>query len=273
VRLKGVRYGAGTLCYTRQVAPNVAAKPAVSGLGGMGLSLGGAAKVGEPVSVAASRRGGGGGGDSDADSEDSDEWMGEVDVEEYKRLRTAVKLRLDDCDHEIAGKLEGGEAGHKSFIVCPFTTPHRPDVKAQPSTLPCLPCNERPKLHILSTLTPLPPEKKQMSASDVCFDGRPAHGDISRKIIFTDHTAPKPAAGSGSNSQSLCINDSNASRGKLKATHLRALPPLAVDKVDSRTQQGREHSPDESWPEGGGGLSKLASAVDAQNPKFQVLSL
>ena len=37
VRLKGVRNGGGTLCYTRQVAPNVAAKPAASGSGGIGL--------------------------------------------------------------------------------------------------------------------------------------------------------------------------------------------------------------------------------------------
>ncbi len=37
VRLKGVRNGGGTLCCTRQVAPNVAAKPAASGPGGIGL--------------------------------------------------------------------------------------------------------------------------------------------------------------------------------------------------------------------------------------------
>ncbi|MGB1594953.1 MAG: hypothetical protein ACPIOQ_19495, partial [Promethearchaeia archaeon] len=95
----------------------------------MGLSLGGAAKVGVPVSGLAGE--GRVGAESEGDSDDSDAWMGEVDVEEYKRLRNTVKLRLDDCDHELAGVLS------EDAIRCPVSsTPYRVPVSSSCRSLP-----------------------------------------------------------------------------------------------------------------------------------------
>jgi len=308
VKLKGVRYGAGTLCYTRQVAPNAAAGGGggKGGGGGMGLSLGGAAKVGVPVSVGAEK----GGAESDMDSDDSDAWMGEMDVEEYKRLRTTVKLRLDDCDHEVAGQLEeeagggggggtrgggggggggggagGGKGGGFSLKlglvkaapqedggVHDTRTPG-PVVRVPqdaPASLPNF--GARQKSNLLSTLTPLPPVKTSTTLTQsVTLGANAVDVDISRKLSFMDESQSwKGGAGvTLEQSEQSEGTQGGGTRSKVKAQQLRSLPALQVHRVEPRSADKKAQVPLAEWSEEGG-LSKLASGVDLRNPKFQV---
>ena len=266
-RLKGVQYGAGTLCYVRKVAPNAggggAGKTAGGGVAGMGLSLGGAAKVGVPVAAASG--GYADGGDSDADSEDSDDWMGEVDVEEYKRLRNTVKLRLDDCDHEMAGQLEVHIDGFFGAVLpASMVTPCvRSPVSLLDDRGPLSVPVAREKSALLSTLTPLPPVRAVASHVQDAVIGE---GDIIRKLDFVEESKD------GDEPLGACSDPVGAAGIKVKAHHLRALPSLAVHRVAPRSPDNDKavHSFREEWSGHQGGLSKLTSGVDAKNPKFQV---
>jgi hypothetical protein len=299
VKLKGVQYGAGTLCYTRQVAPKAGGgdggKGVGGGMAGMGLSLGGAAKVGVPVTVGASSGKDGSGEESDeVDSDDSDDWIGDVDVEEYKRLRNTVKLRLDDCDHEVAGQLDGSFVGSSvqsvdvsalrsnlvtvgsstATVVSGVVTPldsfkYRSNV---PATLP-IPSGA-PKVSLVS-LTPLPPSKCSFTSSASSPPPVGAldvdDGNISRKLTFSHDALRAPSAvlqgvsGATGIGTRAALGPGSSTRAKVKAHQLRALPSLPLQRVSAGAKGAR---PEASAREGG--LSKLTSGVDMRNPKFQL---
>jgi serine/threonine protein kinase len=210
-----------------------------------------------------------------------------VDVEEYKRLRTTVKLRLDDCDHEVAGQLRAvfvedeqrkvvgdlfkSTAAATFKLVLGTLTPGLPTRVSMdaPASLPI--AGLRPKSTILSTLTPLPPVKMSCElelSSTVCASvDATVDANISRRLSFIDDS--KSSHG-GSGAPQENSGGIHGALKRVKAEQLRCLPSLQMHRVEPRSGDKAPHAPLAEWSNEGG-LSKLASGVDLSNPKFQVV--
>ena len=146
------------------------------------------------------------------------------------------------------------------------STPDRVPVSTSSRTLPLV----RPHSKLtLSSLTPLPLPRGSASVGtsqgNHCGDDSQAD-PINRKLSFQKPDS-KPSAASVSASADAAVA---AVRVKpKKANQLRALPELALDRLDVPSEASSIRAACDKWS-GDGGFARIANGIDVDNPKFQV---